>query len=773
MFEFLKRGRKIKPVGAPTKAPVAEPVVKAELAAKTVPGAAPRPGDDVDLKELLRAIGRKKSLILGVTLVAFLGSLAFVNLVAPKYTAEARLLLENRDTYYSRPEKDGRGNAEAIDPEAVQSQVQVLGSRDLARLVIKNLNLGALPEFDPVLKGIPAYMRVLILLGFVRDPTLSTPEERVLESFTNKVSIFSVGKSRVIGIEASTLNPDIAAKIANNLAQEYLAQQQEAKKQTTQVASSWLNQTIEPLRQKVVEAEARVEAYRSKNNLFVGANNTTIISQQLSELNTQLSTARAMQAEQQAKAQLIKDALRTGRIFEVSDIIKDDLIRRLTENRSTLRALYASEQKVYLPQHPRIKELAAQIADLEGQIRGAAQRVTRSLENDARSAASRVAALQADIESQKKVNALASDDDVTLKALEREAKALREQLETYSAKAIDANARDTQTGSPADARIVAVALAPSTPSFPKSAPIVFLTTLAGLVLSTFFVAAGELLKAPPRMAPVAMRVEPVMPVTPEAAPAAPAPIATEPPPDEARFAGSSLAEQHGTPPVAVPRPPRMDAPMQSPFDRSVAALAQRCRSCVSTKAASGKAGGVLVTVSGAAEGHGATSVAIALSRGLAAQSRTILIDLNQDSPGLDHLVAHSDATGLSDLLCGEASFGEAIHRDRESRLNIMPLGLIDEDVVASDLLGNVFDALKQSYEFLVIDAGIAGSQPDEMIARSDLAVLVAIGDREADATKAAYHQLSLAGAANIAVMFNEAQRPAPIEANAREPEFAV
>ena len=498
MVEFFKRRRK-KTIAAVAKPPTVD------LSIARAARAAAQPSDDVDLKELFRAIGRRKGLIFTVTLIGLFASLAFVNLVSPKYTAEARILLENRDSYYSRPEKDGRGNAEAIDPEAVQSQVQVLGSRDLARNVIKTLNLGLLPEFDPVLRGIPSYMRVLILLGFVRDPTLTTPEERVLESFTGKVAISAVGKSRVIGIEASTLNPDIAAKVANGLAQEYLAQQTEAKKQTTQVASSWLNQTIEPLRQKVLEAEARVEAYRSKNNLFVGTNNTTITSQQLSELNTQLSTARATQADQQGKAQIIKDALRTGRIFEVSEIIKDDLIRRLTENRSTLRALYASEQKVYLPQHPRIKELAAQIADLEGQIRGAAQRITRSLENDARAAANRVAALQVEIESQKKVNTLASDDDVTLKALEREAKTLREQLETYSAKAIDANARDTQTGSPADARIVAIALAPSTPSFPKSGPIVFLTTLAALILSTFFVAAGELLKAPSRPAPMSNR----------------------------------------------------------------------------------------------------------------------------------------------------------------------------------------------------------------------------------------------------------------------------
>ena len=362
---------------------------------------------DVAMSDVLGAIKRRRGLIALVTLACLFASLAFVNLVSPRYTAEARLLLENRDTYYSRPEKDGRSSTEAIDPEAVQSQVQVINSRDLARTVIRKLDLGALPEFDPVLKGIPSYMRVLILLGFVRDPTLSSPEERVLESYSNKVSVSAVGKSRVIGIEVSTLNPDTASKIANAIAQEYLALQTDAKKQNTQIASSWLNQTIEPLRRQVMEADAKVEAYRSKNNLYLGPNNTTISNQQLSELNTQLSTARASLAEQQSKAQGIREALRTGRIFEISDVLKDDLIRRLTENRSNLRALYASESKIYLPQHPRLKELSAQISDLEGQIRSAAERTARSLENDAKAGVGRLAALSAQIESQKKVTALA------------------------------------------------------------------------------------------------------------------------------------------------------------------------------------------------------------------------------------------------------------------------------------------------------------------------------------------------------------------------------
>ena len=752
---------------------------------------------DVVMSDVLGAIGRRKGLIAMVTLASLLGSLAFVNLVSPRYTAEARLLLENRDTYYSRPEKDGRSSTEAIDPEAVQSQVQVIGSRDLARVVIRKLDLGALPEFDPLLRGIPSYARALILLGIVRDPTLSSPEERVLDSYSNKVSISAVGKSRVIGIEVSTLNPDIASKIANAIAQEYLALQTDAKKQNTQIASSWLNQTIEPLRKQVIEADAKVEAYRSRNNLYLGPNNTTISNQQLSELNTQLSTARASLAEQQAKAQTIREALRTGRIFEVSDVLKDDLIRRLTENRSNLRALYASESKVYLPQHPRLKELTAQIGDLEGQIRSAAERTTRSLENDAKAGVSRLAALATQIESQKKITALANDDDVTLKSLDREAKALRDQLETYQAKAIDANARDTQTGSPADARIVSVALAPSVPSFPKSMPIVTIVTLAGFIVTTFLVVAGELLRMQGAVAIASRpRIDPVLADPVLADPVLADPVVAESPAAEAmqaprrggsiEVASSPMHEEREPPlpdhieeapaPAIVETMPlagdmtirasrigqglspqaRMVLQPDSAYARAIRSIAERCATERRHAKAEGHAAALQIAITSVDEGQGATSVAISLSRLLAADGRAILIDLNEASPGLDALISHTDGVGLSDLLEGRAAFGDAIHRDRGSKLHIMPLGLGDGEVVSAQLLPGVLDALRQSYDYLLIDGGVASYLPETIAMGTSIAVLVAVGDKDADETKAAYHSLSAAGIANIAVMFNEA-----------------
>ena len=79
------------------------------------------------------------------------------------------------------------------------------------------------------------------------------------------------------------------------------------------------------------EAEAKVEQYRSKTNLFLGNNNTTLSNQQLGDFNGQLASARAQKVDAEAKAKLIRDALKAGSAIEFADITNSELMRRLTD----------------------------------------------------------------------------------------------------------------------------------------------------------------------------------------------------------------------------------------------------------------------------------------------------------------------------------------------------------------------------------------------------------------------------------------------------------
>src|SRR5206468_3924371 len=236
-----------------------------------------------------------------------------------------------------------------------------------------------------------------------RDPFTLTPEERVLDAYFDRLAAYAVDKSRVIVIEFQSRDPDLAAQVANSIAENYLVLQQNARQEQAKAAGQWLSGEIDNLRKKVADAESRVEDFRSKSSLFIGTNNTTLSNQQMGELNTQLNNARALKADAESKARLIREMLQTGKPIESSEVLNSELIRRLSEQRVTLRGQLAEQSSTLLDGHPRIKELKAQLADLDRQLRDEAGKVSRSLQTDSRIASGRVDGLTSSLDQLKKL----------------------------------------------------------------------------------------------------------------------------------------------------------------------------------------------------------------------------------------------------------------------------------------------------------------------------------------------------------------------------------
>src|ERR1700731_4460236 len=180
---------------------------------------------DLDLRVLGQALLRKRGWIIVPTVLAAVLSIVAVNLVAPRYKSEARILIDGRENVFLRPNGERNDERPALDAEAVTSQVQLLLSRDLARDIIKKNKLAELPEFDPVLQGISPVKSLLALFGIGRDPFSLTPEERVLDAYFDRFTAYAIDKSRVIVIEFQSLHPDLAARVANSIAEGYLGGQ--------------------------------------------------------------------------------------------------------------------------------------------------------------------------------------------------------------------------------------------------------------------------------------------------------------------------------------------------------------------------------------------------------------------------------------------------------------------------------------------------------------------------------------------------------------------
>ncbi|MCK1307114.1 MULTISPECIES: exopolysaccharide transport family protein [unclassified Bradyrhizobium] len=728
---------------AVSKAAAKRAELESSFEAKPAP-VAPRPAPvesgDIDLHALGAALARKRGWIIVPTVLALVASIAIVNLITPRYKSESRILIDGRENVFLRPNSDRAEERQALDAEAVTSQVQLVLSRDLAREIIKKNKLAERPEFDPVLQGVSPLKSLAALVGIGRDPFSMTPEERVLDAYYERLQAYAVDKSRVIVIEFQSADPDLAVRVANSIADGYLVLQQDARQDQARNASQWYAGRIDELRRNVSEAEAKAEDFRSKSSLFVGTNNTTLSNQQMGEVNTQLNNARALKADAESKARLIREMIQSGKPIESSEILNSESMRTPSQQRVALRAQLAEQSSTLLGNHPRIKELKAQLADLDTQIRDEAAKLARTLENDARAASGRVQELSASLEQLKKQATATNGQDVQLRALEREAKAQRDLLETYLAKYREANTRETIDTAPTDGRIISRAVVSNTPAYPKKLPIVLIATIATLLLSSGVVVTGELLR---QTAPRAVAV-----FTP------------------ALTRASARQEQIVQPEVVEPfADPVVDPVMAEPAplqpemtaDADVAEFAEIEHLADSLRAAGAMA--KKVTVLGTASGEAITLSTLTLARHLARDARVVVVDLAASSPTMAAVSVDASARGLAELMQGEASFAQIITRDKLSRLHLVMAGRpgFDRSLLQSPRVTLAIDALLRAYDHVLLDAGSASDLPAELLTANARAVVVPDASMAPDARALMCEQLSAVGFNEVTMLSRSVQ----------------
>jgi uncharacterized protein involved in exopolysaccharide biosynthesis len=627
-------------------------------------------GEAVDLMRLVRALLRRKWWIGVPALASCLLALAVVTAISPRYTGLAKVLLVNQESYFTRPDKASADPGANFDPEGVQSQAETVATTELARRAVDDLGLAERAEFNPAKTSNPLALALAFLSG--GRGGASAMQDRVVEAFLSRLTVFPVAKSRVLQIEFVSEDPALAARGANAVAALYLAEQEDAKKNEAKAASAWLSQKIEELRGRVAAAEAKVEAFRAESGLLVSANGMTVPVQQLADINAQLAAARARQADANAKAQSLRAMLREGRLDEIPDAAKDDSLRRYVEQRVALKAQIALESRTLLPQHPRMKELNGELAGLDNEIRLAANKATLALEDDAKLAGAQVESLSAVLAKQSKTVATGDAADVQLRALELDAKTARDQLESYLEKNREAMARAADNAAPADARIIESASEPRAPTFPKKAPTILLATLAGFLVSLGVAAAHALLTDE---AGASDRVAAARP-------------ADESERGDGEGAAPAVAARQSAPPVEA-----------SDTLSSAEALADRLADVARD--------GATLTALLAGEGTSrALGLALTTARRLSTRGRAALVDLGASQDWLADVIdrgaeGERGLVGLAELVDGRATFEEALHRDLSSSLDIIPAGA---GAIEVEGLDEALGALATSYDFVVLHA---------------------------------------------------------------------
>ena len=451
---------------------------------------------DVDLGRMFSSVWRNKLRLLVISLLVTVAALFILQGMTEHYRAETRILIRPSNSVLSTRDSLPANSSDRLDDKGIASQVQLLLSRSIAMTVIRELELDKQPEFDSLLN--PSKIDSLLAAFGLSDGHRGvTTEDRVLEAYYDKLTVFQAERSRVIVVQFSSQNPQLAAAVPNLIADEYLKLQEELKRGARPDELKRLEPELKELREGVLKAEEAVADYRNTTDLLKSDNNTSLATQELSELASELVRVRSQLSRVEASADNVSKALKNGTLDSVSSVLQSALIQRLRERQVTLEAQLADLSTTLLDGHPRMQSTRSQIAGIKKQIAVEAQKIEQSLRQEAEVARKR----EADLISQRNVlkseAARVGKEEVKLNALEREAEAQRDLLKQYLVRFKEAKARQSSGFVPADAFIFARAQVPSKPYFPNKLPTLMGSFFGTLILSSMTIIAAAVLKGPP------------------------------------------------------------------------------------------------------------------------------------------------------------------------------------------------------------------------------------------------------------------------------------
>lgn len=673
---------------------------------------------DIDLAQLFRAVWQRKGRILAAT--ALVGVLAFVgaNAISPSYKSDAKLLIESRQPNFSASGTASSAVEPMPDELNIASQVQLLQSVDLIKQVSRDLKLNERAEFDP--DSSPSAMTdFLVLFGLTKNPLELPPEERVINAFKEKLNVYQVDKSRVIGIEFTSKDPKLAAAVPNAMMDVYRSLQSGAKLDSNSDAVRWLETEIANLRGKVSEAEQKVAEYRSSAGLMsLGSDQSSFSGKQLSDISTELARVRGERANAEATAENLRTSIEAGKSTDTLDAIaRSESIQRLKATESQIRGQISDLSTRLLEGHPQMKALRAQLSGIREQVQAESLRVAASLDNEAAVARERETQLLAQLNTLKADTARSGEDEVGLKALEREATAQRQLLETYLARYREASSRLDKNASPADARVISTAIEPQEPSFPKVLPITIVAILSTLILSAVAVMLAELfsgraLRPTGAVVPVVARREETDGAELVAAEAPQTRAQDETPASLLNVAPDAQLVEEMEQAVAAERDAEATplALAEEPDEFSVASVADYLVEQ-----------GARIAFAISPSGDDGSIGTVALARELADRGhRTVLVDMTGSACPSRLMANWRDLPGVTDLLTGEAAFADCIHSDHSSAADIVPQGNADirQAMRGADRLSMIVDALADVYDIVLVECGPANAEGVARLSRN-------------------------------------------------------
>jgi polysaccharide biosynthesis transport protein len=385
--------------------------------------AADRPGDSEGLLDYWRTLIRHKAAILAASIGGML--LGFLVGVPMKPVFRANTTLEvlnvNEDFMNMRPSQAAVPSADSDNLSEEETEATLLQSSELLNRVSASLNPNRTPAGHLAAHGWRSWLR----MGEGPKPS---DREKLLGSAVNTLKVTNPPRTRILNISVDSTDSRLALDFTNGLVQEFIKQNVDARRASSQQTGDWLSHEINDARTNLRNSEDALQAYASSSRLFFidDQKQTSIATQKLEEIQQQLSAATADRIAKQSALELAKKSPPET----LADVLNDASLQALSARLDDATRQVASLSAIYNPGYAKLQQAQAELTSVREAFAHRRADLLRRIETDYQSAARREKLLSSSYDTQVREVAGQDEKSVQYNILKREVDSNRQLYDT-------------------------------------------------------------------------------------------------------------------------------------------------------------------------------------------------------------------------------------------------------------------------------------------------------------------------------------------------------
>jgi polysaccharide biosynthesis transport protein len=341
------------------------------------------PQSSFDLLKYWGLFLKHRWLFLAAAMVALVYGYGSTYLATPIYRASATIQIDREvpKPVDLRGEDTDTDSAIVGDEEFYQTEYELLKSRSLAERVVADLDLANEPTFlgngtvSPWTK-----LRELIFGTPANRADDEQPLEVRKEIAIGRVqggsSVAPVPDSALVGLSFDDPNQTWAQKIVDAISQAFIKSNLEHRYNATAYARNFLQNQLAKTKLKLEQSERDLVAYAKKEQIVnLDDKQAPLDAAGLLAINAELARVRT---ERITNQQLWQQAESTDGLG-LPQIIADPSIQMLRDKRAVLKTEYQDKLSTFKPSFPDMRQLQAQINEVDRQIENAVTIIKNSI----------------------------------------------------------------------------------------------------------------------------------------------------------------------------------------------------------------------------------------------------------------------------------------------------------------------------------------------------------------------------------------------------------